>query len=536
MEAIFHEQQDGSLCAQHCLNSLLQGQFYSAVDLADMATELDTMEKLRMAEMGEDTPEYRQFMQQPSTNMDDSGFFSVQVISKALAVWGLDLLPLNSSNPEAARAKNSPIAANAYICNFREHWFTIRRLGSQWFNLNSLLEGPELVSNTYLGEFLAQLQHEGYSIFLVTGDLPPCDADLVLQAVPATQLVPPRLLSDVQSSGSQSRQGRQSAGTASGAQRPAGQTDEEAELEAAMMMSLAETSGTDGGPANIDSDQLARVMEMQRQGGWAPDAEHRGEEDDMELALRMSMTSHTGAEAGGASEEDEIQRAIALSLAGGTGQGVGQSQPSGGGQDGGWGARLRQQEVEEERLYKEEQEKSAMKEQEELEKALAMSMEGASPAPASNPSPASASQIDPVHTAWPRMRNPGEGTLAGHQPGPSTRVMPENPATSVTNPKAASQPQTGPSTSKPSQLVQTSIPENSDRPSLAKTLMPEGPGHRLGGPSFSAAPSGGRAAARPGASGAASGQTKTEDPEEIRRRRMAFLDKLQKSPPSGQNQ
>ena len=115
-----------------------------------------------------------------------------------------------------------------------------------------------------------------------------------------------------------------------------------------------------------------------------------------------------------------------------------------------------------------------MKEQEELEKALAMSMEGASPAPASNPSPASASQIDPVHTAWPRMRNPGEGTLAGQQPGPSTRVMPEKPATSVTNPKAASQPQTGPSPSKPSPLVQTSIPENSDRPSLAKTLMPEG--------------------------------------------------------------
>ena len=27
------------------------------------------------------------------------------------------------------------------------------------------------MSNTYLGEFLAQLQHEGYSIFLVTGDV-----------------------------------------------------------------------------------------------------------------------------------------------------------------------------------------------------------------------------------------------------------------------------------------------------------------------------------------------------------------------------
>ena len=63
MEAIFHEVQDGSLCAQHCLNSLLQGQFYSAVDLADLARELDTMERARMAEVGEDTPEYRRLLE-----------------------------------------------------------------------------------------------------------------------------------------------------------------------------------------------------------------------------------------------------------------------------------------------------------------------------------------------------------------------------------------------------------------------------------------------------------------------------------------
>jgi len=63
MEAIFHEQQEGSLCAQHCLNSLLQGQFYSAVDLAELATELDTMERTRMGEMGEDSPEYLRFIQ-----------------------------------------------------------------------------------------------------------------------------------------------------------------------------------------------------------------------------------------------------------------------------------------------------------------------------------------------------------------------------------------------------------------------------------------------------------------------------------------
>ena len=49
----------------------------------------------------------------------------------------------------------------AYICNHLEHWFTIRRLGNQWFNLNSLLSGPQLISNTYLSVFLAQLQHDG---------------------------------------------------------------------------------------------------------------------------------------------------------------------------------------------------------------------------------------------------------------------------------------------------------------------------------------------------------------------------------------
>ena len=56
--------------------------------------------------------------------MDDSGFFSVQVITRALSVWGLDLLPLNSSNPEAVRAKSSAISATAYICNYRFINFT----------------------------------------------------------------------------------------------------------------------------------------------------------------------------------------------------------------------------------------------------------------------------------------------------------------------------------------------------------------------------------------------------------------------------
>ena len=168
--------------------------------------------------------------------------------------------------------------------SLREHWFTISRLGTQWFNLNSLLEGPELVSNTYLGEFLAQLQQEGYDIFLLTGEIPPCVADDILQAAPAVQAEPPRLLSDVPSSGT-------AAGKAGQNRQPrsAGR-DEEADLEAAMMLSLAETSGADGGPANIDSEQLAQVLEMQRQGNW--DANTASEDVMMARALRMSEEHH----------------------------------------------------------------------------------------------------------------------------------------------------------------------------------------------------------------------------------------------------
>lgn len=66
----------------------------------------------------------------------------------------------------------------------------------QWFNLNSLLTGPELISDTYLSLFLTQLQQEGYSIFVVNGCLPHCNGDAVLATRRVTQIEKPRLISD----------------------------------------------------------------------------------------------------------------------------------------------------------------------------------------------------------------------------------------------------------------------------------------------------------------------------------------------------
>ncbi|XP_069772333.1 ataxin-3 [Narcine bancroftii] len=194
MEAIFHEKQEGSLCAQHCLNNLLQGEYFSPVDLSTIAQQLDEEERARMAEGGTMTEEYKIFLQQPSGNMDDSGFFSIQVISSALRVWGLEITLFNS--PEYQRLRIDPVIERAFICNYKEHWFTVRKLGNQWFNLNSLLTGPELISNTYLALFLAQLQQEGYSIFVVRGELPECEADELLKRMRVVQHERPKLIGE----------------------------------------------------------------------------------------------------------------------------------------------------------------------------------------------------------------------------------------------------------------------------------------------------------------------------------------------------
>lgn len=56
-------QQEGSLCAQHCLNNLLQGEYFSPVELSSIAEQLDEEERMRMAEGGVQTEEYRTFLQ-----------------------------------------------------------------------------------------------------------------------------------------------------------------------------------------------------------------------------------------------------------------------------------------------------------------------------------------------------------------------------------------------------------------------------------------------------------------------------------------
>lgn len=190
VQMIYHErQQEGSnLCAQHALNSLLQGNYFTAPDLSVFARKLDTLEE--SSRYGDSNRAHT------STNMDDTGFFSVQVLEEALNIWNLSLIRWRS---EAMKPyQNEPHNQTAFVLNQNQHWYTLRRFGNlsvpgdgHWFNLDSTKRQPQWISKLYLGMFLQQAESDGYSIFTVTqidpdahSQLPHIDADDIASTFP----------------------------------------------------------------------------------------------------------------------------------------------------------------------------------------------------------------------------------------------------------------------------------------------------------------------------------------------------------------
>lgn len=216
------------LCAQHALNSLLQGPYFSAPDLSEIARRLDALE-----ESYDEQQHGRE-----STNMDDTGFFSVQVMEEALQVWGLTLVRWRSE--EMRPFQDRPHTQLAFILNQHQHWYTLRRFGpaftdpsrdpgeGHWFNLNSSLERPEWVGKLYLGMFLQQAEEEGYSVFVV------------MQRDPEAPLALPRTEADefataIPENSSAGRTREQAAGSHASIE---GFEDEDMELQAALQASL----------------------------------------------------------------------------------------------------------------------------------------------------------------------------------------------------------------------------------------------------------------------------------------------------------
>ncbi|RLN08518.1 hypothetical protein C2845_PM11G16070 [Panicum miliaceum] len=79
---LYHEVQEGKLCAVHCVNTALKGPFFSEFDLAALAADLDQRERLVTIE-GSQSPDAANaaagdFLVEGSHNVSLGGDFSIQ--------------------------------------------------------------------------------------------------------------------------------------------------------------------------------------------------------------------------------------------------------------------------------------------------------------------------------------------------------------------------------------------------------------------------------------------------------------------------
>jgi len=258
---IYHEKQDAGLCAVHCLNALLQGQVFNEIDLAEIAHKFDDDEKKMMMELGTDDPNFLKYMAEDSGNLADDGNYSIQVITKALEVMGLMATPL--SNPSMIESRMNPLNEEAFICNMQSHWLAIRKIYGKYYNLNSLLSAPQVLSDFYLSAFLDTLQGQGYTVFVVRGNLH--------QPIFESHNAMDKNWVKIQDE----KENDQNEGTLSDEER---QQMEDMDIEAAIAASLAAPTTTDSNkdkPILIEQDEdeeaeLQAAIELSRQQGGAP--------------------------------------------------------------------------------------------------------------------------------------------------------------------------------------------------------------------------------------------------------------------------
>lgn len=173
---IYHEKQVGAMCAKHCINNLLQGPLFDEGMLSDVALRLDAEERRLLGGAAglED-----------GGNVRSDGFYNVQVIRVVLERAGFTMDPLTAE--DSRKILNEPAKQQGFILNKREHWFSLRRIGREWFDLNSCLRNPRHFTDSDLSHQVSDATKEGYSVFVVRGEFPRCaledDHKKLLEAV-----------------------------------------------------------------------------------------------------------------------------------------------------------------------------------------------------------------------------------------------------------------------------------------------------------------------------------------------------------------
>lgn len=155
---IYWEKQHLHHCAVHACNNLVQNALFTENNFKKIARELDMKERALL-----------QITTAKSQNASRTGDFSVQVIMEALAKLDLDTVyfTLNSSTGSDANMRDG------FICNRKDHWLALRRIGGIWYNLNSLSKvGPTSLTSTTLVAICKTLLRDGYTILDVRGKYP----------------------------------------------------------------------------------------------------------------------------------------------------------------------------------------------------------------------------------------------------------------------------------------------------------------------------------------------------------------------------
>lgn len=334
------EKQEGNLCAQHCLNNLLQGDYFNVIELSKIAADLDALQDEQMT--AEESQRIRaENVTSPSHddgadrshNMDDSGFFSVHVIERALQVWGLRLVRWASEEVRQSQGANKPEDQIAFILNLDAHWYALRRFGNasqRWYNLDSRNATPTWISPTFLGMQLVDGESEGYSVFSVMpidatnpSPLPHCDADDIAVSFPQEQKAS---TDDADELEKQMLEAAMRDSLAMSANIPHWTSAEEA--------AMTSTSNFTTGKADDEVDRALRQSKPQqnstvpednleqeiRQGPSVPalpTTAYADEDADLQAALKASLEESGGTAASPAapmSGDDELERALQASM------------------------------------------------------------------------------------------------------------------------------------------------------------------------------------------------------------------------------
>ncbi|KNC49168.1 uncharacterized protein AMSG_11855 [Thecamonas trahens ATCC 50062] len=158
---IYWERQQMAQCGIHCVNNLLQVALFEEEDFAKIALWLDAKELEIMGFAARRTP---------SQNVDSKGNYSVQVIVEALRRARMKALYLGEL--DAAEAAANPVGETGFVCHRPGHWFALRKIDDAWFNLDSLLRGPHMITDAFVAQFIAEQQANGYSVLVVRGEWP----------------------------------------------------------------------------------------------------------------------------------------------------------------------------------------------------------------------------------------------------------------------------------------------------------------------------------------------------------------------------